>query len=387
MVITDIKVDVISVKLTKPYWMSIEPYTTASEVIVRVFTDDGLMGVGQIHGRPLPEIARIIESDFKDLLVGEDPLCHEYIWKKLFKSTHARRTNQPSSSLGQPHFGLGGRAQTMAAIAGVDIALWDIKGKSVGLPIYQLLGGKSNRVRAYASGGYYDIEYKLPAQIDSLLAEVSSYVELGFQSAKIKVGGLPIADDVERVSAIRTAFPNLGLMLDANSAYDVPTAIHAARAFEPHGIDWLEEPLHWYDPVFGLKQVADSTSIPIASGESELHRWACRDLIDHAGIRIMQFDSTRAGGVTEWLKVAGHAASHGILMAPHHDPQIHGHLIAAVPNGHIQEVFPNPLRDPLWEELYEERPQIKDGYLYLSEKPGFGTDLCMETVTKYRVHA
>jgi L-alanine-DL-glutamate epimerase-like enolase superfamily enzyme len=174
-------------------------------------------------------------------------------------------------------------------------------------------------------------------------------------------------------------------MLDANSAYEVPTAIEAARAFEPLDIYWFEEPVHWYDSVRGLAQVAQRTSIPIASGESELHRWACRDLIDLAGVRFMQFDATRAGGVTEWLRVANYAASHHVLMAPHHDPQIHGHLVGSVSNGHILEAFPNPERDPIWAELFTSRPEIKNGELCLPDTPGFGLELNPKALEKYRV--
>ena len=202
----------------------------------------------------------------------------------------------------------------------------------------------------------------------------------------MKVGGLSIAEDVRRVGGVRDAIgPGVDLMLDANVAYDVPTAIAAARAFEPYDIAWFEEPVHWYDGVFGLAQVAAATTIPIASGESELHRWGCRDLILHGGIRVMQFDATRAGGVTEWLRVAAYAAGHGIMMAPHHDPQVHGQLIAAVPNGHVQEVFPNPVRDPLWAELYTGLPEIVDGILHVPGRPGFGFDLSEDALGRFTV--
>jgi L-alanine-DL-glutamate epimerase-like enolase superfamily enzyme len=213
---------------------------------------------------------------------------------------------------------------------------------------------------------------------------MGSYVALGYSTIKMKVGGLPIAADVERVRAVRgCAGGRVSILLDANQAYDVPSAIAAARAFEPYGIGWFEEPVHWYDSVFGLGQVSKAINIPTASGESELHRWGCRDLIEHAGIRIMQFDCTRAGGVTEWLKVAAYAAAHGVAMAPHHDAQIHGHLVAAVPNGHTLEVFPNPLRDPLWDELFTGRPKVSSGVVELSDSPGFGFGLNAAGMQKY----
>src|ERR671925_914599 len=206
-----------------------------------------------------------------------------------------------------------------------------------------------------------------------------------YTAVKMNVGGLAIEDDVARVRAVREALPEARIMLDANSAYDVQTAIDAARAYEPLGIYWLEEPVAWFDPVFGLASVGTGTRIDLASGERELHRFGCRDLVDHSGIRYLQFDCTRAGGVTEWLRVAGYAAAHGVLMAPHHDPQVHGHLLAAVPNGHIQEVFPNRVRDPLWDELFVEGPRVLDGELVLGDRPGLGVVLDYDVLERYSV--
>ncbi len=381
MKIVDILTHIISVKLSRTFWMSIEPYTTASEIIVEVHTDSGLTGIGEIHGRPLEEIVRVIER-FKTLLQGQDPMTHERLWSQLFHTTVSREFADMSASFGQPHFGAGVRPQVMAAIAGIDIALWDLKGKVLGVPVYKLLGG-TNRIPCYASGGYY---YREGDEISHLVDEMTGYAQQGFKAVKMKVGGLTLAEDVARVKAVRETLPEVDILLDANSAYDVPAAIEAARAFEPFGIYWFEEPVHWYDSIRGLAQVAQHTRIPIASGESELHRWACRDLIDLGRVRFMQFDATRAGGVTEWLRVANYAASHHVLMAPHHDPQIHGHLVGSVCNGHILETFPNPARDPIWAELFVNRPDITNGELVLPDTPGFGLELNPEALAKYRIN-
>jgi L-alanine-DL-glutamate epimerase-like enolase superfamily enzyme len=380
--ISAVHVHQLSVPLGRPYWMSLEPYTTASELIVLIETDAGLTGIGEIHGRPMDQIAAIVTGAFAPLLAGQDPMEHERHWSAMFAYTHTRRGASLGQSEGQPHFGAGARPQIMAAIAGIDIALWDLKGKVCGQSVSKLLGASRSMVPCYASGGYYGPEGE--ADVEGLVAEMRGYVDLGYRAVKMKVGGLSIAEDVRRVGGVREAIgPDTDLMLDANVAYDVPTAIRAARAFEPFNITWLEEPVHWYDGVFGLAQVAAATTIPIASGESELHRWGCRDLILHGGIRVMQFDATRAGGVTEWLRVAAYAASHGIVMAPHHDPQVHGHLIAAVPNGHVQEVFPNAARDPLWADLSEGRPEIVDGILHVPDRPGFGFGLHPEGLARF----
>jgi len=379
--IVDIRVHPISVPLARPFWMSLEPYTAAAEIVVEIETEEGHVGIGEIHGRPQAEIVRIL-GHFRTFLVGEDAADHAALYEKLFRTTFSRESARFAAAEGQPHFGAGAAPQMMAAIAGIDIALHDLKAKRAGLPLYRLLGGSRAVVPAYASGGYYGPDGA--ATVEGLVEEMTGYWELGFTAVKMKVGGLPLEDDVARVRAVREALPDAEIMLDANSAYDVPAAVEAARAFEPIEIAWLEEPVAWFDPVFGLARLGATTSIPLASGERELHLFGCRDLIDHTPIRFMQFDCTRAGGVSEWLRVAAYAAAHGVLMAPHHDPQIHGHLVAAADNGYILEVFPNPVRDPVWSALFTEQPQVIGGEVILSDRPGLGVLLDHEFVERHR---
>lgn len=381
MTIAGIRVHHISAPLKRKFWMSLEPYTTSSELIVELETADGVVGYGQIHGRPLELVAELVIDGLGPLLLNRDPLEHAALWRDMFATSHSRSSARFAEAEGQPHFGGGVTPQLMAAIAGIDIAVWDLRGKLLGQPIYRLLGGDGQPVPTYASGGYY----RPNNDSEGLLAEVGRYRELGFRATKIKVGGLPFREDVERVARVREAFSEMDLMLDANGAWSVPDAIAAARAFEPYRIRWLEEPVHWYDPVEGLAQVSSATSIPTASGESTPHRFGCRDLIDRAGIRVMQFDCTRAGGVTEWLHVAAYAAHHGVVMAPHHDPQIHGHLVSAVSNGHVLEFFPDPERDPLWEEIYADKPEISDGLCHLPDTPGFGVTFDWGAVARRRL--
>ena len=378
--ISDIRIHPISVPLDRHFWMSLEPYTVAAEIIVEVETEAGQVGIGEVHGRPQEEITAMLHH-FRPLLLGEDALDHERLYEILFRSTFARSAWELAAADGQPHFGAGGKPQLMAAIAGIDIALWDIKGKVAGLPLWKLLGGRKPAVPAYASGGYYGPDGG--AAVDELVVEVTAYRELGFAAVKLKVGGLSIAEDVARVAAVREALPDVEVMLDANAAYDVPAAIEAARAFEPLEIKWLEEPVAWFDPVFGLAEVGAQTSIPLASGERALHRFDCRDLVEHTPIRYLQFDCTRSGGISEWLRAAAHASGHDVLMAPHHDPQIHGHLVAAVENGALLEVFPDPIRDPLWPGLFSVQPEILAGEVLLSDRPGLGIELDWDFVERH----
>jgi L-alanine-DL-glutamate epimerase-like enolase superfamily enzyme len=147
---------------------------------------------------------------------------------------------------------------------------------------------------------------------------------------------------------------------------------------------WFEEPLHWYEPPSALIDLARHVSVPLATGESESNSRACRALADTGAIRFMQFDATRAGGVTEWLRVAAYCHLRGIRVSTHHDPHIHGHLAAAAPNGFDVETFPNPRRDPLWDRLFTERAQLVNGEVVLSDKPGFGFEVDWGFVRKYR---
>jgi L-alanine-DL-glutamate epimerase-like enolase superfamily enzyme len=206
----------------------------------------------------------------------------------------------------------------------------------------------------------------------------------GYGAVKIKIGGIPIEQDAIRVARARAELgPSCKLMIDGNGGYALPDAERAIAAFEPYDIHWFEEPLHWYDTVRALGKLAQRTHVPIASGESELHAWACRDLVDLGGVRIMQFDAARSGGVTEWLRVAAYCQLHGVEMSTHHEPHIHAHLSAAAPNGGMAECFSNAARDPFWHELYTERAEIVNGAVVLSEKPGFGFDIDWKVAEKY----
>lgn len=362
MKIDQIEVFLHSRPLKRAFWMSLAPITRQSEIVLRVATDQGLTGVSQCHGVPAEQVGEIITQGFRDLLIGADPFDHEDLWEQMFRFAH------------RPGWGLTGwrREAIMAAIAGVDIALWDLMGKAQGKSVSSLLGGHATSARAYATGGYYEEGKDVPG----LVEEVRVYVEEnGYDAVKLKVGRGEVREDLLRVEAVREAFPAIEIMLDANQGWDVETAIAAAKAFEPLNLSWFEEPVHWYDQVDGLRRVAESTSIPVASGEGELTRQGCRDLVERGGVKIMQFDSTKAGGITEWRRVAAHALAHGVTVAPHHDPQIHVHCVTGVPNGLILESFPNPDRDPAWGDLYVDVEPIVNGVMRRPQKPGLGYDL------------
>jgi L-alanine-DL-glutamate epimerase-like enolase superfamily enzyme len=371
--ITRIETHLLSAPLAHVYWMSIFPYRTVDEIVVRVHTDTGIVGIGQAHRAPLQRVKQIIEQGLAPLLVGQDPREVERLWEAMFRTTYTRSAQQQLA-------GFRDRYMTMTAISALDIALWDIVGKAAHQPLHRLFGGYSSELPAYASGGYY-LEGQGP---DVLVEEVRGYLELGYDAVKIKVGGPSLEEDVARVRAVREAIgPNVDLMLDANQGWTPPQAVRASHALERFDPYWLEEPVHWYDHIRGTAMVRKRTSIPIASGESEYTRWACREFLELEGVDILQYDATVGGGLSEWRRVAAMAQHYHVPMAPHHDPQIHMHVVAAIPNGLTLEAFPNAKRDPLWADLVDDKPLIEKGRLHLPDRPGLGYTLSEAALQRY----
>lgn len=380
MKISRIKGHAVSIPLDPPHCTATSAIASASQIVVEVQTDEGITGYGTIHGRGAKLVLELLEQ-LSTFLAGSDPIAHEAIWQKVFGIT-TTCVGEPAWHENRVLYNAANRSQLLAALAGIDIALWDIKGKAANMPVWRLLGGTEKKIFAYVTGGYYEIGHD-PMEIAD---EVRSYVEQGFKGVKIKIGGYGLDVDVARVQAVREAIgPDTLLMVDANCAYDIQQATAAIHAFEPYDIHWFEEPIHWYDSIRALGRLAQRTHVPLASGESEMHSWACRDLVDLGGIRYMEFDATRYGGVTEWLRVAAYCLANGVEMAAHHDPHIHGHLISAAPNGYCVETFPNAERDPLWACLYTHRAELKDGALQLNDEPGFGFGIDWKAVDRHRM--
>lgn len=380
MKIESIKAHAVSVPLKYSYAVATEPFTVATQIIVEVRTDNGLTGLGTIHGRATKPVVEAVDRLGK-LLKGTSAHAHEAVWAKIFALTSDGAKIYKDGDISGMGFRSAQRQPIMAAQAGIDIALWDLKGKATGLPVWKLLGADNPVVHAYASGGYY--RYDQPPEI--IAEEMAKYMEQGFSAVKMKTGGLSLAEDVKRVRLVRETIGDADLMIDGSRAYTLIESMDAIRAFEPYNVFWFEEPLQWYDAIRGMAKLTQHTTIPLCSGESESHLWACRDLVDLGLVRYMNFDGTRAGGVTEWLRIANYCHAHGVLMATHHDPQIHGHLAAAVPNGYCVEAFADPDRDPLWDNLFSYRAELQNGKLVLNDKPGFGFDINWDFVNKYRV--
>ena len=372
----------LSIPLPQPVRTSTNTIRQVSEVIVKLTTDSGLVGIGEGHGpflfnqgpAGMQAVNEIIQR-ITPLVVGEDPFNSERIWQDIFALTYRAVLGIPPLARQQ--------RQLVTALSAIDIALWDLKGKAVERPVYALLGGAlREQIPAYATGFYYR-DHEQPVDLER---EAALYVEKGYRTVKVKVGGLTPEADAERVRFIRQCVgDDMALMLDANQGWDLPTAIQAARLCEPSNIFWLEDPMPWYDERHTLQRLKTATSIPIAAGETEYSPFGLRTLLMEGLVDYVIIDSTWAGGLTTWRKAAVMAEMQQIPMAAHHDPQIHVHALAASPTGFILESFADPSRDPLWFELFKERPEIVDGSMSLPEAPGFGLELREDTLEKYGV--
>ena len=336
-------------------------YSSVRMAIVKVETDAGITGFGVGGGKPgEPEM----REDISRNLIGRDPTMTEQIWSD-FWSPKLR----------------GRRGFETRALSSIDMALWDIKAKMANMPLYRLLGGFRNRIPTYVAGGYYAPNKGLK----ELQGEVSAYVERGARAVKMKVGALPIADDAERVKAVRAAIgPGIKLMVDANCAYRYYEAIQLARQIEEHDVFWFEEAVQ-PDDYEGFRKIAAATSIPLATGENEYTKHGFRDLIATQAIGILQPDARRMGGVTEFMKVAALAQAHGLDVCPHGDQQAHIQLLGAIPNALMIEFYPKEY-EPMHGKVYLDTPELQsDGTVIVPEVPGLGCTPNQAALAPYRI--
>jgi len=332
----------------------------------------------------MPRICEWVNR-FGEIVRSMDALANVAVWEKLFALTSPRPGGIQGGDGLPPPVPRGERAQVMAAIAGIDIALWDIKGKAAGLPVYRLLGGENRPIFTYATGGYY----RPSATNADYSRELARFLEFGYRAVKLKTGAGTVAAEAERIGAVRRAIGDEPLlMLDMNAAYDLPDCIDFAHAVEPHRIFWLEEPLHWYLQPADFARLSAATPIPLAHGERELTRFTVRDFIVAGGIRYVQFDATRAAGFTEALRISHLAEQHGVMLAPHTAPELHGHLVLAAPRCAFGvESHGGPQSDPLAHGIFREHPELRDGHLHLNDRPGFGLEVDWAFVDGNRLRA
>ncbi len=311
---------------------------------VEVFSDQGLTGFCPAAAPP-----SLVENELKEMIVGENPLEIERIWSRLYQGWRHPKMDD------------------VLTISRVDAAIWDLIGKLLGQPVWRLLGGASQRVRAYAAGGMYQDG----KGISELVDEMVGFVDAGFKAVKMKVGGAPFQEDVARVRAVREAIgPNIELMVDVNHAWTPSEAIRFARAIDAYNPYWLEEPVYPWD-YRGCAEVARALDVPVATGENVSTRYAFREMIDARAADIIQADPLICGGITEWRKIADYAAAHNLPMAPHGNPHVGAVCVAGAANGMIVEVGlyagRKPSRPPIVQPV-----AVEDSYITLGDEPGIG---------------
>ncbi|MFC4167036.1 mandelate racemase/muconate lactonizing enzyme family protein [Teichococcus aestuarii] len=346
--------------------------STFDSVIVRIDTECGLTGWGEAKAgvgsaAACAGLAAIVNLDYAPLLLGQDPRDISRLWDMMYNTPREGYAVAGGYALPQ----LGRRGLSIAAIAGVDIALWDILGKSLGAPVWRLLGGRrAERMPAYASGGWADVT-KIGAQLKGYCDKA------GFRAVKMRVGvmdGSP-ARSAARVRAAREALgPEIRLMADAHGTWTVAEARAFCRMVEDCDLFWFEEPCSADDKA-GTAEVRRCSTVPVSAGESEFTRHDFRELAELRAVDVMQPDLAIAGGITEGLRIAGIAAAYNLRLAPHlwsGAPAFAAglHLAATQSAGFILEYSLG--HNPMLHELIEESFPVEDGHVAIPDRPGLG---------------
>ncbi|WIY26017.1 mandelate racemase/muconate lactonizing enzyme family protein [Parasedimentitalea psychrophila] len=335
---------------------AIQSFVSQETPMVTVYDSDGASGTGYSYtiGTGGPSVMALLEHTLAPALIGKDPDRIEGIWRELLFLTHA-------TSVG---------AITSLALAAIDTALWDLKCKKAGLPLWKAAGGSRDRIPLYSTeGGWLHLEPQ--ALVDDALAMQAK----GFKGSKIKIGSEHISQDAARLSAVRSAVgDSYEIMTDGNQGFTLSEAIRRARLLEEYNIGWFEEPLP-ADDVAGHIELARRTSVPIAVGESMYSISQFKDYLQMGAASIVQVDVARIGGITPWLKVAHLAEAFNVMVCPHFLMELHLPLVCAVPNAKWLEYIPQL-------DSVTTAPMLVEGGLAIpSQAPGLGIEWDWQAIT------
>jgi galactonate dehydratase len=342
-------------------------------VFVKVETDQGIHGIGEAYSCGPDEATVAAIQDFKRWLVGQEPRNIEHLWATMYNFTRF-----PGGSV------------VNAAISGIEHALWDIAGKAAGLPVYMLLGGKCReKIRVYQSAG--GDEPKKVAESAKALVEKYGYTAIKMSPHQAETNSRPYNFVTrmagQRVGAVRAALgPDVDIAVDIHAKFfEVARAIRLAKEIEPHSPFWLEEPIR-PENTAAMAKLADHVNIPLASGECNYTKFEFREILAAQALDVIQPDICVCGGLMEMKKIAALAEAHYVMIAPHNPmgpvaTTVNVHFAASTPNFLILEYHPDdaaPRKDLLKEPL-----MVKDGYIPLPNKPGFGIELNEEAFRHY----
>lgn len=336
--------------------------------LVKVHAEDGSIGIGECYGLPAPEVtATVVSTILAPLLVGQDALATTAVWERLYSGQAAGGHN---------------RGFYLEAIAGVDLALWDLRGKLAGLPVHRLLGGPvRDRIDCYAS------PVALHPDPDASAAHARSYVDAGFRAVKVKIGR-GARTDRTHLSAVREAVgDDIVVLTDANCAYDLDEATRVGAVLRDLDIAWFEEPLA-VDDVAGLAELRRRTHLTVVNGETHFTRFDLRDSLRAGAIDVFMPNIARCGGITEATRIAALASAFHVDIAPHGvgsgvSLAAALQLCAATPNLRTYEY--NRLPNPLREAILRHPPVFADGALHVPDGPGLGVELDETVIDRYTI--
>ena len=339
-------------------------------VIVKVTTENGLVGWGEAHhGRCPGAIGQLINTTLRQLVIGVDAYDVVGIWAHIYSRQLASHGMGTAAAL---------------AMSGLDIALWDIRGKAVGWPLYKLLGGASKAIPAYAGG--ISLGFQSPHE---LVAEAQLLVEQGYRILKLRFGDT-VGRDIERLAAVRAAFgDDIGIMVDANTGYSVDDVRQVMPALVAQGVLWLEEPFPPQD-YRSYEAACGFGGIPLAAGENHFTRYEFNRVIEEKSIRILQPDLSKTGGITETLRIAAMASAYKLSINPHTSASglnmaASIHLLASIENGGYFEA--DVAKENLFRDQLTSRPDLldMDGCVRPPEAPGLGVEVDEEFLKSHPV--
>lgn len=346
-----------------------------STVIVKITAENGVCGygeIGPIHGGGIPIFTSIVEYRLKALIVGESCFDRERLYEKML-------------GRGTSAYALGAKGAAVSAVAGIDIALYDLVGKLLDTPVYNLLGGMVfDKIPAYASG-FFGIKGRAltPAECGD---EAKRYADAGFKGIKMKIG-FGLEKDMQNLEAVRKALgPDRGIMVDANQCFDYPDMMKSIEHYKAFNLTFIEEPLRIND-LHGMANLSANAGVPIAAGENYYTRYEFREIFEKRAVNIIQPDIIHAGGITETKKIAAMASAHTVPLAPH----IHAsvgvsaaiQLLASCENTFAAEYITSGGSYQLRKELCGESYMAKDGYVPVSQAPGLGLEMDETVFEKY----
>src|SRR5712671_6809872 len=351
---------------------SMSTFTFHGWLVVEIFTDNGLVGIG--NAALSPQVTKqVIDLYLKPLLVGADPWDIELLWQQMYRKTMA----------------FGRKGVAMVAISAVDIALWDLLGKSAKQPVYRLLGGRTKpRIPVYSSRLY-------STPLDELASEAAKYKGEGYKAMKLRFGWGPVdgAAGMQRnVALVRTVRDTVGdgidVMADAYMGWTLDYAKRMLPLLEPFNLRWLEEPVI-PDDVHGYAELKAYGRVPIAGGEHEFTLHGFRDLLEARAVDYIQFDTNRVGGLTQARKIAALAEAHQVPVIPHAGQMHNYHVVMASLNSPMAEFFPKvdvEVGNELFWYIFDGEPEPVDGFIDLDENtPGLGVTVNEEGLKNFEV--